>query len=328
MATPTPEEIYLGVQRLKLYFQQNFPYKHTYYEGSVDPLTSGYAAPVGAVYAQKDGLGDVVNLWLKTSTGNNSWKPLDATEAPPAIAAWSPNTAYSSFADTSAPTIVWEPISSTLYYNTQDFTSSATFAEDQLLNRWLEVAPEPAAPTPVDTTIPYWDMSSLVGDATPPVDATDGKMYRANPGGTFAGKTVLPNSLVVFKNAISQIDVYVEQQDLPAPYTGLDVVTTIASASGILTIDLSLGKLFQTTLYEDVTSVLVLNPPPAGFGTTFVLWITQDAVTPKTFAMPAFFTWDNGLEEDISTALGATDMIAATTRNGTTFDVTLSRGRA
>lgn len=105
-------------------------------------------------------------------------------------------------------------------------------------------------------------------------------------------------------------------------------VIALASVAGVLTIDLSRGEYFTLTLTENVTSVVITNAPPSGFGASFLLWITQHASAAKTFTMPAAFDWDGGSIGEISTTLGVVDLLAASTRNGTAWDVTLSKGRA
>lgn len=106
------------------------------------------------------------------------------------------------------------------------------------------------------------------------------------------------------------------------------VVTTLASAAGVLTIDLSRGEYFAVTLTENITSIVIANGPASGFGASFLLWITQHASAAKTVTMPAAFDWDGGTVGVISTALGAVDLLAISTRNGTAWDATLSKGRA
>lgn len=106
-------------------------------------------------------------------------------------------------------------------------------------------------------------------------------------------------------------------------------VVQCASAAGVLNIDLARGEYFAVTLTENVTSVTFSNLPPAGFGASFLLWITQHASSAKTFAMPAAFDWDGGAVGDISTAVGAVDILAGSTRNGgSSWDITISKGRA
>ena len=111
----------------------------------------------------------------------------------------------------------------------------------------------------------------------------------------------------------------------PAP----EPVVTLASSGGVLTLDLSAARRFEVTLTENITSVVFTNAPAAGFGASFLLWITQHASSAKTFAMPAAFDWDGGTVGAISTAVGKVDLLAASTRNGgTTWDATISKGRA
>lgn len=110
----------------------------------------------------------------------------------------------------------------------------------------------------------------------------------------------------------------------PAP----EPVVTLASSGGVLTLDLSTARRFEVTLTENITSVVFTNAPAAGFGASFLLWITQHASSAKTFAMPAAFDWDNGVVGAISAAFNSVDLLAASTRDGTTWDVTLSKARA
>lgn len=108
----------------------------------------------------------------------------------------------------------------------------------------------------------------------------------------------------------------------------LQPVQVLTSSAGVLTINLNMGRYFQVTLTENITNLVIEGSPPPGFGASFMLWITQHASSAKTLTMPAAFDWDGGTVGAISTALGAVDLLAASTRNGTTWDVTLSKGRA
>lgn len=74
MTDPTNEALFEGLQQFKSYVQQNFPYKATYYEGTLDPSASGAAAPVGAFYCQKDFSGSAVAFWVKSGEQHTAWK--------------------------------------------------------------------------------------------------------------------------------------------------------------------------------------------------------------------------------------------------------------
>ena len=108
----------------------------------------------------------------------------------------------------------------------------------------------------------------------------------------------------------------------------MEPVITLTSSGGVINLDLTIGRYFQITLTENITGIVITGAPPPGYGLSFLLWITQNASAAKTFTMPAEFDWDGGTVGAISTELGAVDLLAASTRNGTTWDVTLSKGRA
>lgn len=105
-------------------------------------------------------------------------------------------------------------------------------------------------------------------------------------------------------------------------------VSTLAISSGVLPVDVSLGDYFTLTLTENITSWTFSGLPGAGFGCTVMVLITQ-AATAKTVAWPSSFKWDAGAAPVVSTGSGTKDMLALTTfDNGTTWQATLSKGRA
>lgn len=104
-------------------------------------------------------------------------------------------------------------------------------------------------------------------------------------------------------------------------------VVTLTSVAGVLTIDLARGEYFQVTLTENITSVVVIGAP-AGFGASFMLWITQHASSAKTFAMPAAFDWGGGTVGAISSTLSSVNLLGASTRNGTAWAATLAKDLA
>lgn len=106
-----------------------------------------------------------------------------------------------------------------------------------------------------------------------------------------------------------------------------NTVTTLTSAAGVLTIDCSLGDFFLLTLTENITSVVITNPPAAGFAASKAILITQGASTAYTVAFPASFRWGSDGAQVVSTTLGAKDMLAITMIDGTKWDATLSKGR-
>lgn len=113
------------------------------------------------------------------------------------------------------------------------------------------------------------------------------------------------------------------QQPTPSPGIDRNVVTSVSSSSGVLTLDLALGDFFKTTLTENITGIVLTNVPAAG---TFSLHITQDAGTARTVTFPASFMRQGGGDFAVSTALGARDRIIFTTDDGgATYDADMGK---
>lgn len=129
-------------------------------------------------------------------------------------------------------------------------------------------------------------------------------------GGTFADADVLELTI---------------QQPAPAPGVDRNLVTAVASAAGVVTIDCSLGDYFTLPLSENVTGWVFTNVPPA---CSVLVRITQDA-TARTVAWAASARWVGGTDGVVSTASGAIDVLALTTFDGgTTWQATLAKGFA
>lgn len=87
----------------------------------------------------------------------------------------------------------------------------------------------------------------------------------------------------------------------------------VSSVSTTLTLDLSTGGSFVTTLTEN-TTVVVTNPPASGRYGEFVLKVIQDASGGAfTLTFPASFKWPAGAAPVITTSNGAIDEITART---------------
>ena len=109
----------------------------------------------------------------------------------------------------------------------------------------------------------------------------------------------------------------------------VEVKAAIVSASGVLTIDCSAAAYFTTTLFENVTSVVLTNLPLGATGKTIMVKITQDSDTAKTVAFPSSFKWAGASTGVVSTTLSAVDVLAITSfDNGTTWNATLANGFA
>lgn len=90
-----------------------------------------------------------------------------------------------------------------------------------------------------------------------------------------------------------------------------------SSSSGSITLDLTNGNSFQTTLTENITTVTISNPTASGDICEFVWKVTQDS-TARTITFPAAVKWPGGTAPTISTGSGDIDILTFTTWDGGT----------
>lgn len=90
-------------------------------------------------------------------------------------------------------------------------------------------------------------------------------------------------------------------------------VTALTIATGVVNIDLSLGRHFTLTLTENVTSITFTNLPAAGFAAEFSLRIVQDATGSRTVAVPASFKATGGSDTAVAAAANAVTLLEAKT---------------
>lgn len=89
---------------------------------------------------------------------------------------------------------------------------------------------------------------------------------------------------------------------------------SISSSAGTLTIDLTTGNSFVTTLTENITTVTISNPPVTGDYGQFVIKIIQDGAGGAfTVAWPASVIWPGGIAPTITTSNSAIDEITLRT---------------
>ena len=91
-------------------------------------------------------------------------------------------------------------------------------------------------------------------------------------------------------------------------------VNVVASASGVLDLDLSLGHNFTITLAENITSLTFSNVPAVSWVS---LAATQHASSAKTFAFPASTIWVGGAPT-FSVGVGDKDLYTFITLDGGT----------
>lgn len=122
-------------------------------------------------------------------------------------------------------------------------------------------------------------------------------------------------------NTISAIQTFtaalqISDQELRRPIL-LDYAikhNSISSSAGILTIDLTTGNSFVTTLTENVTTVTISNPPVTGAYGQFVIKIIQDGGGGAfTVTWPASVKWPSGTAPVITVTNNAIDEITLRT---------------
>jgi hypothetical protein len=92
----------------------------------------------------------------------------------------------------------------------------------------------------------------------------------------------------------------------PAPVVG----------AGTLTLDLDTGSVFNVVLTENVTSLILANPPAAGRAGSATLILRQDATGHRTIAWPSSVRWALGTPPLVTPAANAIDVYAFITRDG------------
>lgn len=92
------------------------------------------------------------------------------------------------------------------------------------------------------------------------------------------------------------------------------VHNSVSSASGVLTLDLTTGNSFVTTLTENITSIVISNPPATGRYGQFVIKIIQDGGGGAfTVAWPASVIWPSGTAPTITVTNDAIDEVTLRT---------------
>ena len=102
---------------------------------------------------------------------------------------------------------------------------------------------------------------------------------------------------------------------------------TVSSSSNVLTLNLTTGNHFFTTLTEDITTVTISNPSPTGNKCAVVLEITQGA-SAYAITWPASVKWPGGAAPTLSAGSGAIDEVVLTTRDAGSTWLATTRGQA
>ena len=94
---------------------------------------------------------------------------------------------------------------------------------------------------------------------------------------------------------------------------------TASSSSNAVTLDLTTGNHFVTTLTENISTSTFSNPPGTGKFMSFSWEIIQDAgASGYTVAFPASVDWAGGSAPTLTATASAVDIFTFVTRDGGT----------
>lgn len=101
------------------------------------------------------------------------------------------------------------------------------------------------------------------------------------------------------------------------PTNSSEVSTLTSITAGVLTIDLNSATVFEVTLNQNITSIVLSNVQPSGRSSSFVLITTSDG-TPRAVTWPAGFRWQSNLAPSLTFENGKKDVFVFFTINGGT----------
>lgn len=103
--------------------------------------------------------------------------------------------------------------------------------------------------------------------------------------------------------------------------------STVSSSSGSLTIDLSLGNVFELTLTEAITSSTFSNAPSSGIAYAFTLKVIQDS-TDRAITWPASVDWPAATAPTLTSGSASVDVFTFYTSDGGTTWYGFTAGQA
>lgn len=112
------------------------------------------------------------------------------------------------------------------------------------------------------------------------------------------------------------IDMQDQQLTRPQLKDFSEVSATPVVGAGVLTLDFETGNVFEVVLTENVTSLLLANPPAAGSAGSATLVVQQDGTGGRTLAWPSSVRWAGGTPPVVTPAANAVDIYAFITRDG------------
>lgn len=116
----------------------------------------------------------------------------------------------------------------------------------------------------------------------------------------------------------SRVDLGDERLDNPVLKSYGEIKTAPSISAGTLTLDLSLGNVFEVSLNANITTFTVSNPVPTGSACSFVLVFTADG-TARTVTWGNAVQWPGATAPTLTSTNGKKDFFVFYTSTGGGF---------
>lgn len=97
-----------------------------------------------------------------------------------------------------------------------------------------------------------------------------------------------------------------------------ETIATPSISSGVLTLDLETANVFSVVHNQNITSLVVTNPPASGKAGSFTLHLTQDATGGRTISFSSAFGYGSTTAPTIATTANKRNKFVFDTINGGT----------
>jgi hypothetical protein len=145
-------------------------------------------------------------------------------------------------------------------------------------------------------------------DQVATADIADGAVTEAKIAANAVGAAQLQDGI--------PIDMQDQQLTRPQLKDFSETSSTPAISVGTLTLDLETGNVFDVVLTEDVTALLLTNPPATASAGSATLIVRQDAMGGRTLAWPGSVLWSGGPPPLVTAAAHAIDVYSFVTTDG------------
>ncbi|MBF0440162.1 MAG: hypothetical protein HQL93_13725, partial [Magnetococcales bacterium] len=154
------------------------------------------------------------------------------------------------------------------------------------------------------------------------IQGVQGPTGPVGSGDVYKATSSTVDHLVIFGNTTGDL-----LKESGVPLKAISPISTAPiSSSGAITLNMALGRVFTTTLTENITSVTLSNPPASGICGTVTWIVTQHASSAKTIALPTGGVWATGTAPDFSTLNAVYVLIFKTVNAGSSWVVSSAGG--